>query len=556
MILKKGPFRNPPAFLPRPLLRAGKQPRRGESIPPDKLFRPASSALVFLIIWILLEIVSNFVQKTPHWEYGRISAIMGPTKKLSLVVAVLIVSLFVFTAGAVFAQNRPVALPSAGLTPESPLYFLDRFGEGVRQLFAFSPGDRARLQITFAAERIAEIRVILETRGVEAKGLAVAQSRLHAHLARTAAIVVDLKSKGEDVDALASALNDAIETPKFILAQTFKEQKQLLAVKGEALEVQIQAVQRAGDTERERVLTAELAKIRAQGKLLGSKEADISDDITAEEVRIEKQNGPGGTPEPEPPPVPGSRVCTADVKQCPDGSYVPRGGPNCTFVACPAPLPRPGETQVSLRAGEQESSFLLEKVFPDHVTGLNFAEYPIPTGTGYPVTLYIEEVVSNGCTIRLTLTRIEGNIAVFSKKTNLDAPCPICLAKGAMIDTSLGLVAVEHLAVGMPVWTMGKNGQRVSGVVTKTSKVPVPPTHQMVHLVLSDNRELFVSPGHPMMDGRTVGELAVGDLYDGVTVMSTERVPYGEDATYDLLPSGGTGSYWANGILIGSTLKQ
>jgi hypothetical protein len=41
---------------------AGNQPRQGESIPPDKLFRPAESVL---IIWILLKIVSNFVQQTP-----------------------------------------------------------------------------------------------------------------------------------------------------------------------------------------------------------------------------------------------------------------------------------------------------------------------------------------------------------------------------------------------------------------------------------------------------------------------------------------------------------
>ena len=27
--------------------------------------------------------------------------------------------------------------------------------------------------------------------------------------------------------------------------------------------------------------------------------------------------------------------CTADVKQCPDGSYVGRTGPSCAFAACP-----------------------------------------------------------------------------------------------------------------------------------------------------------------------------------------------------------------------------
>ena len=101
---------------------------------------------------------------------------------------------------------------------------------------------------------------------------------------------------------------------------------------------------------------------------------------------------------------------------------------------------------------------------------------------------------------------------------------------------------------------MDKTGQRVSGVITKTSKVPVPQAHQMVHLVLSDGRELFVSPGHPTITGRAVGNLSHGDLYDGVSVVNTERVPYGENATYDILPSGDTGFYWANGILIGSTL--
>jgi peptidoglycan hydrolase-like protein with peptidoglycan-binding domain len=32
-------------------------------------------------------------------------------------------------------------------------------------------------------------------------------------------------------------------------------------------------------------------------------------------------------------------LCTADVKLCPDGSYVSRGGPSCTFGACPSTVP-------------------------------------------------------------------------------------------------------------------------------------------------------------------------------------------------------------------------
>jgi hypothetical protein len=35
-----------------------------------------------------------------------------------------------------------------------------------------------------------------------------------------------------------------------------------------------------------------------------------------------------------------------------------------------------------------------------------------------------------------------------------------------------------------------------------------------------------------------------------------ERLPYRGGATYDLLSSGDTGFYWANGILMGSSLKD
>src|SRR3989344_4394366 len=82
--------------------------------------------------------------------------------KKVITTAILVSSLFV--GGAVFAQSPQATLPSAGLTPESNFYFLDKFGEALREFFTFNPEGKARLQITFAAERIAEIKVILETR--------------------------------------------------------------------------------------------------------------------------------------------------------------------------------------------------------------------------------------------------------------------------------------------------------------------------------------------------------------------------------------------------------
>ena len=59
-------------------------------------------------------------------------------KKLFISGITTLAVLFVFAGDIAFAQNQQVQLPSAGLTPESSLYFLDRLGENLRQFFTFN----------------------------------------------------------------------------------------------------------------------------------------------------------------------------------------------------------------------------------------------------------------------------------------------------------------------------------------------------------------------------------------------------------------------------------
>ena len=106
----------------------------------------------------------------------------------------------------------------------------------------------------------------------------------------------------------------------------------------------------------------------------------------------------------------------------------------------------------------------------------------------------------------------------------------------------------------MTVWTTDEAGIRVAGRVMAVGSTPVPRTHQVVHLVLSDGRTVDVSPGHPLPDGRRLGDLRPGDPVDGATVVSAALEAYDSGATFDLLPSGPTGTYWANDILLASTL--
>jgi hypothetical protein len=152
--------------------------------------------------------------------------------------------------------------------------------------------------------------------------------------------------------------------------------------------------------------------------------------------------------------------------------------------------------------------------------------------------------------------RVDGVVTVTSRTDSGRPPCPICLAASTLIATPSGPVRVVDIKAGMPVWTADRSGRRVAVTVVEVGSTQVPAGHLMVHVVLADGRELLASPGHKTADGRALGFLAAGDALDGSTIKLWELVPYAGDRTYDLLPAGPTGTYWANGVLLSSTLSQ
>ena len=152
--------------------------------------------------------------------------------------------------------------------------------------------------------------------------------------------------------------------------------------------------------------------------------------------------------------------------------------------------------------------------------------------------------------------RVDGVVSVTSRTPSGMPPCPICLAAATLIATPKGDVRVTDVTPGMLVWTADGHGERVAVPVVEVGSMAVPPGHVMVHLRLADGRELLASPGHRTADGRPLGGLAVGDELDRSRITLWELVPYSGSRTYDLLPAGPTGMYWANGILLASTLLE
>jgi hypothetical protein len=136
-----------------------------------------------------------------------------------------------------------------------------------------------------------------------------------------------------------------------------------------------------------------------------------------------------------------------------------------------------------------------------------------------------------------------------------EPPCPICLSIGTPIATPNGPIAVERLRLGDPVWTLDATGRRIAGTVIALGSTPAPAGHQVVRLRLDDGRTVTASPGHPLADGRHLGDLGVGDLVDGSRVVAAELIPYSGVETFDLVASGPTGAYLAGGIPLGSTIR-
>jgi hypothetical protein len=148
-----------------------------------------------------------------------------------------------------------------------------------------------------------------------------------------------------------------------------------------------------------------------------------------------------------------------------------------------------------------------------------------------------------------------GLISGLSQVTSFNT-CPICLSQGTLIDTPHCQIAVESLQVGDVVWSVDSRGQRIAASIAKTPRTEVPPGFQVLRIELADGRSLAASPNHPSAQYKALGDYRIGELLDGGQIVNIEAESYQADFTYDLLPATGSGFYWADGILVGSTISR
>ncbi len=131
--------------------------------------------------------------------------------------------------------------------------------------------------------------------------------------------------------------------------------------------------------------------------------------------------------------------------------------------------------------------------------------------------------------------------------------CPICLPEDTRIATPDGERRITELVAGDPIWTRDEDGRRVAGHVVYAGSTPVAAGHTLVQISLADGRRVRASAGHPDADGAPIDRLETGMMMSGSMIVAIDPVPYHGARTHDVLPSGPSGVYWANGVAVGSS---
>ncbi len=130
--------------------------------------------------------------------------------------------------------------------------------------------------------------------------------------------------------------------------------------------------------------------------------------------------------------------------------------------------------------------------------------------------------------------------------------CLDCNAAETPIDTPDGPRPIWQLQPGDLVYSMHEGELAIVPIAAVRAKPQV--DHHVVELVLDNGSVLNISPNHPVANGLPLGRLLPGDVLDGARVTSVRLVRYTETHTFDILPESDTGTYFAAGVHLGSTL--
>lgn len=209
----------------------------------------------------------------------------------------LLIFILLFPLGLRAEEN--FVLPEPGMTPNNPIYFLDLWGEKIQEWLTFNPVAKAKLNVEFAAERVAETRELLKTRDFNSKGLNIVLDSLDKNKNKVSAWLNKSKEKNINVDNVTADLNNKLSNVTKMRNEIFITGIKSLADWRSDLQLLLVRAEQNNQTTMIDGFKKQLEKIDAQISLIESKmtssvipnltgdpESEI--DLTAKDIKKEK----------------------------------------------------------------------------------------------------------------------------------------------------------------------------------------------------------------------------------------------------------------------------
>ena len=139
-------------------------------------------------------------------------------KKIAMFLTIFLF-LFIFSS-----LERVMASPEseeAGLTPDSPFYFLDTWQEKISLAFTFNPQAKAEKMLKYAEEKIAETEKLSEEQ--KAKYMDKALNLYNQYSTNISTQIDKLKAQGKDVDQLLQKVSESTLKHQEVLTKVLEK---------------------------------------------------------------------------------------------------------------------------------------------------------------------------------------------------------------------------------------------------------------------------------------------------------------------------------------------
>jgi hypothetical protein len=188
-----------------------------------------------------------------------------------------------------FLTMSTIATASQNSLPGETLYPIKILTEDVRSSLAVTPESKAKIQSSFAARRVEEVKAIMEKNEVSPEILDIALDNLHKNTAYTTTIIDEEHEKGSNIAELVKDINDTFNKNTDNLNQIFDHKNNDLKEEESSLENKIKEAKKTDDQEKIISLNTKLDETKKRRKSFESTWDKSKETLSENTHRIEDQ---------------------------------------------------------------------------------------------------------------------------------------------------------------------------------------------------------------------------------------------------------------------------